>query len=104
MTPETLNELKSYYLRFLFTSKVLWKTAGFGNVALALCYYTLYAGISYGPILILNSLVQHFQGTKLLSTGVLWFNVALIFALPMLGKIKSLFGWPCVLVSTHTNP
>ena len=55
-------------------------------MGLAVFYYTLYAGISYGPILILNSLVQHFQGTKLLSVGVLWFNVALIFVLPMLGK------------------
>jgi hypothetical protein len=69
---------------------VLWKTAGLGNVGLALFYYTLYAGISYGPILILNSLVQHFQGTKHLSVELLWFNVALIFALPMLGMNYSL--------------
>jgi hypothetical protein len=68
---------------------VLWKTAGLCNVGLAVFYYSLYAGISYGPILILNSLVQHFQGTKIISTGILWFNVALIFALPMAGKKKN---------------
>ena len=67
--------------------QVLWKTAGLHNVALALFYYSLYAGISYGPILILNSLVQHFQGTKIIPLGVLWFNVSLIFALPMMGSL-----------------
>ena len=64
---------------------VLWRTVGWGKIFLALFYYLIYAGISFGPILILNALVQHVQKTKILSTGVLWFLVAMIFALPMSG-------------------
>ena len=64
---------------------VLWRTVGWGKIFLAMFYYLMYAGISFGPILILNALVQHVQKTLILSTGVLWFLVAMIFALPMSG-------------------
>ena len=79
---------------------MLWRSAGLNNVAWALFYYALYAGITYGPILILNSLVQHFQGTKKVSIGVLWFNVALIFALPMMG---SLFAAQSNIILAHIS-
>eukprot|EP01034_Spumella_vulgaris_P043593 gene43593-54155_t len=41
----------------------------------------------FGPVLILNALVKHFQKTKILSPAELWIFVALIFVLPMLGSI-----------------
>ena len=66
---------------------VLWRTVGWGKIYFAMWYFLVYAGISFGPILILNALVQHVQRTEILSTGVLWFLVAMIFALPMAGML-----------------
>lgn len=65
---------------------VLWRTVGWWKVLSAMLYYLIYAGITFGPVLILNALVQHVQKTNELTTGVLWFLVAMIFALPMTGQ------------------
>ena len=64
---------------------VLWRTVGWSQIFLATLFYLFYAGITFGPVLILNALVQHVQKTNVLTTGVLWFLVAMIFALPMTG-------------------
>ena len=64
---------------------VLWRTVGWTTIFSATLYYLFYAGITFGPVLILNALVQHVQKTNILSTGLLWFLVAMIFALPMAG-------------------
>lgn len=69
---------------------VLWRTVGWLKVFSAMFYYLIYAGISFGPILILNALVQHVQKTNVLKTGVVWFLVAMIFALPMAGNYSPL--------------
>ena len=64
---------------------VLWRTVGWSKIFSATLYYLFYAGITFGPVLILNALVQHVQKTNVLKTSVLWFLVAMIFALPMTG-------------------
>lgn len=66
---------------------VLWSTVGYNNLFYAIFLYALYSATSFGPILVLNALVQHFQGTKTLSPTALWFFVALNFFLPMFGSI-----------------
>jgi ABC-type multidrug transport system fused ATPase/permease subunit len=69
--------------------RVLWRMVGWDQLFFSMWYYAVYAGITYGPILILNALVKHFQGTAYLSVGPLWTFVALIFLLPMLGSIAA---------------
>ena len=64
---------------------VLWQTVGWLKVILAMLYYFVYAGIAFGPVLILNALVQHVQKTQILNTRLLWSLVLMIFALPMAG-------------------
>lgn len=48
--------------------RVLWRTVGWDQLFLSLWYYAIYAGVTYGPILIMNALVQDIQGTAPLST------------------------------------
>ena len=83
-----IEEKKPYKVQSLWM--VLWRTVGWLKVFSAMFYYLIYAGISFGPILILNALVQHVQKTNVLSTGVVWFLVAMIFALPMAGNLSPL--------------
>lgn len=67
---------------------VLWRTCGWGMVIEFFLLYLLYGGILFGPPLILNELVSFLQGTKTLSTGLLWLLIVLIFVLPMTGTLK----------------
>jgi hypothetical protein len=83
-----IEEKKPYKVQSLWV--VLWRTVGWLKVFSAMFYYLIYAGISFGPILILNALVQHVQKTNVLSTGLVWFLVAMIFALPMAGTLSPL--------------
>ena len=69
--------------------RVLWRTVGWDQLFLSLWYYAIYAGVTYGPILIMNALVQDIQGTAPLSTVTTWIFVALMFVLPMLGSITA---------------
>ena len=51
---------------------------------------TLYLGYNatgFGPIMILNQLVEHFDHQITLSTPILWFYVCLMFILPVFGSI-----------------
>lgn len=66
---------------------VLWRTVGFCNVFMGLSLYAGYAGISYGPVMILNRLVEHFQGTSVLPSSIVSLLVALMFILPVLGSV-----------------
>jgi len=66
---------------------VLWRIVGYDRVFKALALYGLYAGISYGPILILSALTRHLQGTRVLEPSILWILVALMFVLPMLASL-----------------
>jgi ABC-type multidrug transport system fused ATPase/permease subunit len=67
--------------------RALWRTVGYSRVILALSLYAINAGLGYGPILILNQLVRHFDGKQILSDSILWLLVALIFVLPLLASI-----------------
>jgi hypothetical protein len=69
--------------------RVLWRTVGYDQLFYSMWYYAIYVGVTYGPILILNALVQHFQGTLLLNQVQLWIFVCLIFVLPMLGSVTA---------------
>ena len=69
--------------------RVLWRTVGYDQLFYSMSYYAIYVGVTYGPILILNALVQHFQGTHLLSQVELWIFVCLVFVLPMLGSVTA---------------
>ena len=42
---------------------VLMKTVSYGRMMYGLGLYAAYSAISFGPILILNALTQHLQGT-----------------------------------------
>lgn len=66
---------------------VLWRTVGYGTLFKAIGLYLGYSASSFGPIMILNALVKHFQGTDRLSTPTLWILVALMFVIPMVGTI-----------------
>lgn len=68
---------------------VLWRTVGYHKLFKAIFLYSLYSASSFGPVLILNALVKHFQGTNKLSTPLLWVLVVLIFVIPMIGSIFS---------------
>lgn len=71
---------------------VLWRMVGWGSVWEFFLLYLLYGGITFGPVLILNALVQYVQGTgPPLSTGLIWFLVAMLFALPMTGIFRCNF-------------
>lgn len=67
--------------------KVMWKTVGYGKLVLSITLYAFYAGISFGPIMILNRLTQHFEGVSVLPAKILWILVALVFVLPMLASL-----------------
>ena len=69
--------------------RVLWRTVGYDQLFYSMSYYAIYVGVTYGPILILNALVQHFQGTQPLSQTSLWIFVCLVFVLPMLGSVTA---------------
>eukprot|EP01039_Chlorochromonas_danica_P003955 gene3955-4327_t len=71
----------------------LFKTVGIGKFCFALFLYTLYSAEQFGPVLILNYLVDYFQDSRDLSTGALWALVSLMFVLPMAGSI----------VAAHSN-
>lgn len=66
---------------------VLWTTCGYGRLILGLLMFAIGAGLQFGPIMILNYLVQYFQGSMHLSTAVLWVLVALLFLFTMLSSI-----------------
>lgn len=67
----------------------LFQTVGYWKFYLAIALYGVYQAFNFGPVLILNVLVEHFQGSSELSTGVLWTLVALMFVMPMLGSLAS---------------
>ena len=67
--------------------RVLMKTVGYNSVCSALLFFALYTAATFGPILILNLLVQHFDSTIQLSPAILWTLISLLLLLPMLGSV-----------------
>jgi len=66
---------------------VLWRTVGYSKLFKAIGLYLGYSASSFGPVMILNALVKHFEGTSELSPALLWILVSLIFAIPMVGSV-----------------
>eukprot|EP01041_Mallomonas_annulata_P002837 gene2837-5584_t len=67
----------------------LLKTVGVSRMCLAIGLYGVFAASSFIPILILNALVKHFEGTSTVPTALLWIYVALLFVVPMVGSVAS---------------
>lgn len=66
---------------------VLIRTFGVWKFTNALLLYAVYNALTFGPILILNALVQHLEGTQVLSTSTLWTLVAFLFVIPIVGSL-----------------
>lgn len=66
---------------------VLWRTVSYFRIVFALSLFFLYSALSFGPVLILNALVRHFEGTAVLETWTLWLMVAGMFVLPFTGSV-----------------
>jgi hypothetical protein len=77
---------------------VLWRTCGLHRLAWSLFLGAIGTGLTYGPIIILNQLVLHFEGSIHLQASILWFYVALIFILPM---TSSLLTNQATIVTIH---
>jgi len=65
----------------------LWRTVGYGRLFLAILLYAGYSACSFGPVLILTALVNHFSGAAKLTTAQLWILVCLMFVLPLIGAV-----------------
>lgn len=68
---------------------VLWLTVGYGRLIWALILFGVYAGLQFGPVLILTRLVKYFQGLTYYSKAELWVMVALLFIFPMVGSLAA---------------
>eukprot|EP01035_Chromulina_nebulosa_P002789 gene2789-3802_t len=79
---------------------VLWMTVGYWNLFEAMFWYLLYAGSSYGPVLVLSQLVSYFEGSIDLTPLQLWLLAGLMFFCPVL---SSLFGNYSNLVIIHIS-
>lgn len=66
---------------------VLWRTVSLCRIALALSLFFIYSALAFGPVLILNALVKHFEGTQTLPDWALWTMVAGMFVLPFMGSV-----------------
>lgn len=57
--------------------------------AWAVSLYTISAAAGFGPVLILDMLVQHLEGTSEMSQLQIWVACALLFAFPVLASVCS---------------
>eukprot|EP01033_Poteriospumella_lacustris_P004219 gene4219-3010_t len=65
----------------------LWLTVGYWRVTLAMIFFGFSAALQLGPVMVLNRMVKHFQGSSPLNKGQLWILVALLFVFPILSSI-----------------
>lgn len=65
----------------------LFRTVGYKKLFDGIFLYALASAASFGPVLILDTLVQHFEGNSHLSTIMLGVLIALIFVLPVLNSL-----------------
>lgn len=79
---------------------VLWLTVGYWSLFEAILWYLLYAGSSYGPVLVLSQLVSYFEGSIDLTPLQLWLLAGLMFICPVL---SSLFANRSNLVIVHIS-
>jgi ABC-type multidrug transport system fused ATPase/permease subunit len=66
---------------------VLWRTVSWSKVVFALGLFYLYSFLAFVPIIVLNTLVRHFEGTTTQESWVLWTMVASMFVLPFIGSV-----------------
>lgn len=69
--------------------RVLLRAFGIQRFLLAMSLYLVMAAAQFGPVMILNALVSHFEGSSELSTRLLWTLIALMAVLPMVGSLCS---------------
>lgn len=79
---------------------VLWMTVGYSSLFYACVLYLLYAGCSFGPVIILSQLVSYFEGTLDLSPTALWLFAGLMFVFPI---AASLFSTRSNIVIVHIS-
>lgn len=72
---------------------IIWKTVRYRRIALALILFAISAALQLGPVMILNRLVQDFEGTHDYNQRDVWILVALLFVFPVM----------CSLCQSHSN-
>jgi hypothetical protein len=78
-------------LNFKQANRSLWRavfrTIGFGKIFCSVTLYAVYSTLQFGPPLILNLLIEQFEGTIELSVYELYGLVALMFLIPAAGTL-----------------
>ena len=65
------------------------RTVGFWRLIWGVALYAIYAASSFVPVIIMNALINHFEGVITIDKVLLWIYVALLFVVPMAGSIAS---------------
>eukprot|EP01039_Chlorochromonas_danica_P020546 gene20546-25118_t len=65
----------------------LWLTVGYWRVTLAMIFFGFSAALQLGPVMVLNRMVKHFQGSSPLNKGQLRVLLASLFVCPILSSI-----------------
>jgi ABC-type multidrug transport system fused ATPase/permease subunit len=70
-------------------ARAMRRATGTGRLLTAILLYGVYAASQFGPVMLLNTLVNYFEGIVSLSTAVLWILVALFLVIPIVGSTCS---------------
>ena len=66
---------------------VLWRTAGWCHVAYAISLYAVFSALGFVPVMILNQMLQYFEGVIELSTTQIWGLAALMLLVPIASSL-----------------
>ena len=66
------------------------RTAGCGNLAVAMLLFTLRIAFGFAPVLIMRQLVRHFEGTEPLARARQWSCVVMLLVLPIVAVLCEL--------------
>eukprot|EP01038_Epipyxis_sp_PR26KG_P009307 gene9307-12539_t len=69
---------------------VMWRTVGYYNLFVCILLFLISSMLSFGPILILSKLVNHFQSTHRLNDLQLWSCIGLMFLFPIFSSITNI--------------
>lgn len=67
--------------------RALWKTVRFTRFCYGIFLFGMYTLEGFGPIIVMNFLVQRAQGTTEMSLNLAWVCVALLFVFPMTASV-----------------
>ncbi len=67
--------------------RALWKTVGWGEITKSIVLYAMCSAGNFGPPMILNFLVKHFEGSVILSDEMLGLYVSLMLVIPVVGAV-----------------